>query len=318
MAVVRTLKGGVWPVMITPFTADKQIDWECVDRLTDWYIEYGSAGLFAVCQSSEMYTLSEQERLQLAERVVRRAKGRVPVVASGTFGTTIDEHAAFIKKMVNTGVAAVVWLVNHIAKKEESDKKWKSNAEKLLEKTGDIPLGLYECPTPYHRTLPPSIVGWAALTGRFFFMKQTSFHPEVIKEKIELVHNTPLLLLNADTPTVLESLRMGADGYGSIAANFYPALWVWLCKHFKDQPETAEKLQRIMSVAEGTVRLKYPASAKLFLAMSGMKIGTACRINDYKFLDDEISILRALQEEVLVWHRELGLPPKICLVSYGN
>ncbi|MFN8540870.1 MAG: hypothetical protein U0232_25745 [Thermomicrobiales bacterium] len=44
------------------------------------------AGLFAVAQSSEMFALDDAERLALAGRVVRRASGRVPVIASGTFG----------------------------------------------------------------------------------------------------------------------------------------------------------------------------------------------------------------------------------------
>ena len=60
------LPKGVWPVMLTPFTADGAIDWDGVDVLTDWYIESGVAGLFAVCASSEMYHLTEGERYALA------------------------------------------------------------------------------------------------------------------------------------------------------------------------------------------------------------------------------------------------------------
>ena len=35
--LIRTNTGGSWPVMITPFNEDKSIDWNSLDRLTDWY-----------------------------------------------------------------------------------------------------------------------------------------------------------------------------------------------------------------------------------------------------------------------------------------
>eukprot|EP01049_Picozoa_sp_SAG25_P025075 SAG25_NODE_11694_length_298_cov_0.773869_1_plen_45_part_10 len=44
-------------------------------RAAEWYIASGVAGLFAVCQSSEMYALSEDERLELAGYVAAQAAG---------------------------------------------------------------------------------------------------------------------------------------------------------------------------------------------------------------------------------------------------
>jgi len=41
------------------------------------------AGIFSVCLSSEMFQLSNEERLAIARRVVEKAAGRVPVVAGG-------------------------------------------------------------------------------------------------------------------------------------------------------------------------------------------------------------------------------------------
>ena len=43
---------GVYPVMITPFTADNQVDWEAVDQIVEFYAKLGCDGIFAVCQSS--------------------------------------------------------------------------------------------------------------------------------------------------------------------------------------------------------------------------------------------------------------------------
>ena len=57
---------GVWPVMLTPFTDDNEVDYEALGKLVDWYIENGVAGLFADCQSSEMFYLSLEERIKIA------------------------------------------------------------------------------------------------------------------------------------------------------------------------------------------------------------------------------------------------------------
>ena len=74
---------GVWPTMITPFTEDNKPDFKAIEKLTDWYIEKGCAGIFAVCQSSEMAYLSEQEKLDIAKCVAETVDGRIQVVASG-------------------------------------------------------------------------------------------------------------------------------------------------------------------------------------------------------------------------------------------
>lgn len=46
-------------------------------ELIEWYIASGCTGLFAVCQSSEMYHMSNEDRLALAKHVVDQAAKRV-------------------------------------------------------------------------------------------------------------------------------------------------------------------------------------------------------------------------------------------------
>ena len=70
--------GGVWPVMLAPFTRENKIDYTALGELVDWYIENGSSGLFAVCQSTEMFYLSLEERVGYARFVKEKAADRVP------------------------------------------------------------------------------------------------------------------------------------------------------------------------------------------------------------------------------------------------
>ncbi len=85
--------GGVWPVMLTPFTEEGQVDYPALERLIEWYIDNGVSGLFAVCQSSEMFFLSLEERIKIAGFVKEKAAGRVPVIAgSGSNCTESELH----------------------------------------------------------------------------------------------------------------------------------------------------------------------------------------------------------------------------------
>ena len=70
---------GVWPVMITPWKEDNTPDFKALEALTNWYVEKGCDGIFAVCQSSEMHYLSAQEKLDIARCVSEAAAGRLQI-----------------------------------------------------------------------------------------------------------------------------------------------------------------------------------------------------------------------------------------------
>ena len=60
--------------MITPYKADGGIDFDTAEKYVDWYYENGLDGIFAVCQSSEIFYLSVEERVELNRKVYKRAK----------------------------------------------------------------------------------------------------------------------------------------------------------------------------------------------------------------------------------------------------
>jgi len=303
----RELPDGVWPVMLTPFLGNQAIDWSALDRLVEWYLEAGIAGLFAVCLSSEMYELDPEERFALAERVVRRAAGRVPVIASGTFGDSREEQAAGIRRIADAGVDAVVCLTNAMANQGEAEDAWTAHAAALLDDCGDIPLGLYECPQPYHRVLSAETLRWAAATGRFLFLKETSGRIRLLEDKIAAVRSTPLRVFNADAASLLQSLRLGAAGFCGVSANFVPELWVWLCRHCQDDPAAAEQLQSFLEEAESLLTRHYPASAKYFVRQRGIPIQPVCRMACTEPTAGDLQDLDAVRDRADAWYRELGI-----------
>ncbi|MES1223116.1 MAG: dihydrodipicolinate synthase family protein, partial [Bacteroidota bacterium] len=172
------------PVMITPFNLKAKVDLQAVSHLIDFYLAAGVKGFFANCLSSEMYSISEDERLELTAHIVRYVNGRVPVVATGSFGLTIDDKAEFSKKIYDTGISAVILITGHYANVDDGDDVLLRNFDKMCKLTGNIPLGLYECPAPYKRILTTEVFKTLLATDRFIYHKDTSIDLDKVKAKL--------------------------------------------------------------------------------------------------------------------------------------
>ena len=276
----KQLTGGLWPVMLTPFKDNNELDVKGLQRLTDFYIHTGADGLFANCLSSEMFQLTDDERLTIIKTVTKQAEGSVPVIATGSFSQNTDKNVEFIKKVYDTGVKAVVISTSQLTDASAGEEAFREKLEMILARTEDIPLGVYECPVPYKRLLSPSLMKWMAETGRFLYHKDTSCDMDDITQKLAAVKGSTLGLYNANVPTALESLQKGAVGLSPIGANFIPELYSFLLKNYQDPDKKQEvrKVNTLLSVIDPLIHLHYPLSAKLFLQKRGLEIGLTSRI----------------------------------------
>ncbi|MBQ7821961.1 MAG: dihydrodipicolinate synthase family protein [Clostridia bacterium] len=91
---------GAYPTMITPYTDDGKVDYETARKYVRWYYENGCDGIFAVCQSSEIFYLSLEERVKLNKSVYDEVNKlsenggrRMTVVSSGHVSDTLEEQA---------------------------------------------------------------------------------------------------------------------------------------------------------------------------------------------------------------------------------
>ena len=97
----ETNRPGLWPVMLTPFTDEGEVDYSSLERLIDWYEKGGATGLFADCQSSEIFFLSLKERAEIARFVVSHA--HVPVIASGHVSEGFSDQLEELKLIASSG-----------------------------------------------------------------------------------------------------------------------------------------------------------------------------------------------------------------------
>ena len=81
--MIKNIPNGVYPTMVTPFTDDNKIDYNGVLQIMEWYSQNGVDGIFAICQSSEIFFLSFEERLELLRFIMKNKPAEMSVVASG-------------------------------------------------------------------------------------------------------------------------------------------------------------------------------------------------------------------------------------------
>lgn len=273
---------GYIPVMLTPFTESGSVDFGGLTKLTELYLQAGAAGLFANCQSSEMFNLSEEEQLAVTKQVLQVADGAVPVVATGTFGGPVEKQADFVKRMYETGVDAVIVITNMLAGESESADVFDERFGQLLDATPGIPLGFYECPEPFKRVLTAEQLKRFVSTGRVIYHKDTCLDIEQIRAKLDATKAVSKFgLYDAYMVHAVESLKAGSAGLSCIQGNYYPELVVWLCNHFDDD-ELADQVERVRQFfveRMDVMHAVYPIVAKYFLQKRGLPISTFTRKN---------------------------------------
>lgn len=310
----RIYNNGAYPTMITPYNKDGSIDYETAKKYVRFYHERGCTGIFAVCQSSEIFYLSEDERVKLNKTVydevlaIEKEGGRrMTVVSSGHVSDSLDDQARELCRVADSGTDALILITNRLDINNEGDDVWIKNAEYLLDRLPkDVGLGLYECPHPYKRLLTPKILKWCLEKGRFYFIKDTCCDAAVIKERLEILKGSELRLFNANCQTILSTLRDGGAGYCGIMCNYHPELYVWLCENYNKQPEKAELLQSFISTSGFTeVGLPYPLTAKYHMCLEGIPTENIARNRRSEELTDYVRDCTAYMRELAKYFEKL-------------
>ena len=301
------------PVMITPFNLKAKVDLEVVSVLVDFYLAAGVKGFFANCLSSEMFSITEDERLELTQHIVNYVNGKVPIVATGSFGLAIEDEAEFTKRIYDTGVDAVIMITGHFAKIDEVDEVLLRNFDNMFQLTGNIPLGIYECPAPYKRIINADVFKELLSANRMIYHKDTSIDPQKVKAKLDVLKETgsDLEFYDAHTPNAHFSLLNGAKGMSSISGNFYPEIMVWMTENANDPAKQEEVawLQSELTRVDPLIHIAYPMSSKYFLQKRGLPVRTISRATALQLTPEQKKTLDEIHDSFLSWCERLDIKP---------
>lgn len=98
---------GIVPPTTTPLTEDDAIDREGVARLMDWFVDAGSAAIFAIGSSGEGPSLTREMRFEMVDACADALGGRIPLLA-GVSSPSYNESVLQAERVAELGADAIV------------------------------------------------------------------------------------------------------------------------------------------------------------------------------------------------------------------
>ena len=216
---------GLGVALITPFKNDGSMDEGSFERFVDWQIEEGVDFLVPCGTTGENPALSYEEHLRIIELTVKRANGRVPVLA-GAGSNSTPKAVDFARASLDLGADGILTITPYYNKPTPDGlmRHFEAQAEAVDAVISGFPMILYNVPgrTGCNMTAEttlrlarqiPNVVG----------VKEASANMD---QMMSIVKDRPegFLLISGDDAWTLPLIAFGGDGLISVAGNEVPRL----------------------------------------------------------------------------------------------
>ena len=216
---------GVVPPVVTPLTADFQVDYPSFTRVLEHLIDGGVHGLFVLGSTSEVVFHDEATRRKILEHAVKVANGRVPVLA-GVIDPTTDRVIGHARVAQSVGVAAVVVTAPFYARTSQPEIV---DHFRYIREAIDVPVIAYDIPVCVHVKLDRTSVVTLAREGTIAGLKDSSGDDGNFRFALMDLADRPEFAMMTGSEIVCDSvLAAGAHGIVPGLANVDPHGYVRL------------------------------------------------------------------------------------------
>ena len=234
---------GSIPALVTPFQRGGALDLVAFEELVDWQLQQGSDGLVIGGSTGESGALDESELAALLVVGLRRASGRVPVIA-GTGGAATDKALRLVRLAAAVGANAALAVTPFYSRPTQAGMVAHFRA---LADNGGLPVILYNVPGRTGVDLLPDSVAQLASHSRVIGIKEAVVDPRRMTALLSL-RTQQFAVLSGDDPTALRALTAGADGLVSVVANLVPRLTSELCRAVRNgQMQAAQEIDAMLA-----------------------------------------------------------------------
>ena len=204
--------------LVTPFTEEKDVNYEELGRLIEFQLENGTDAIIICGTTGEPVTMTEEERLSVISYTIEKVKNRIPVIA-GTGGNCTEQVIAFSKKAEVVGADGLLVVTPYYNKATQNGlyEHYKAIASAV-----EIPIILYNVPS---RTGVNILPDTAARLGRevenIVALKEASGNISQIAEVIQKAEGA-LEIYSGNDDQIVPILALGGIGVISVLANVVP------------------------------------------------------------------------------------------------
>lgn len=207
---------GVGVALVTPFNADKTIDFESLKKLVELQIKGGTDYLVVQGTTGESPVLSQEEKQLVLETVIKQNNGRLKVVY-GVGGNNTVEVGKLFKKIPN-GVDGILSVSPYYNKPSQ---KGIIEHFKYISSCTELPIILYNVPGRTSSNMSADTTLELAKMKNIVAVKEASGNMEQIMDLLRLKPEG-FGIISGDDPLTFPMLTMGAEGVISVVANAYP------------------------------------------------------------------------------------------------
>ncbi|MCX7521299.1 4-hydroxy-tetrahydrodipicolinate synthase [Microbacterium sp. STN6] len=259
MSTIENPFGQVLVALVTPFTAEGEVDWPAVEKHMDDVINDGADGIVISGTTGETSTLTDAEKIRLVEVGKQVAGGRARIITGG--GSNETAHAMQLaRQSEKAGADGNLVVTPYYNKPTQAGLL---THFRMIADATDLPVILYDIP------------GRTGVPIAYETILRAAKHPNIVAIKdakgdfsqvSRVLNHTDLLYFSGDDTNVLPHLSIGATGLigvtNNIAARPYRTmidavnagdLATATAAHKKLEP----LVRAVMTHVPGTVAAKY-------------------------------------------------------------
>jgi 4-hydroxy-tetrahydrodipicolinate synthase len=264
---------GAGVAIVTPFRSDGTLDEATFERLVDWQITEGTDFIVPCGTTGENPALTHEEQLRVIELTVKRAGGRVAVLA-GAGGNSTPKAVDLATAALDLGADGILTITPYYNKPTPDGllRHFGAQAEAVEKRRAGFPMILYNVPgrTGINMTAATTL-RMAKEIPNVIGVKEASANMEQI---LTILRDRPrgFLVLSGDDAWTLPLIAAGADGLISVAANEIPKLMKEMVLNaLQGKFEAARKVhERILPLMTGNFIESNPIPVKTAMKMMGL------------------------------------------------
>ncbi len=258
---------GVFPALLTPFTADDKLDLDMFEKNLVAQLEAGVNGIIIGGSLGEASTISEKEKEELVEFSVEYLNGKIPVILNIAESTTKDaiQQAANARKW---GVDGIMLLP---PMRYKTDDRETIAYFKAVAKSTELPIMIYNNPPDYKIDTRPDMFDELVECKNITALKESSRDVTNLTRMKNRFGDRFKILCGVDT-LAMEELCLGADGWVAGLVCAFPKETVTIYNLVKaGKIEEAAKIYRwFMPLLELDIHPKLVQYIKLAATQTGI------------------------------------------------
>ncbi len=263
------LKGSM-VALITPFKRGGEVDWETLEYLIDFHLENKTDVIVPCGTTGESPTLSYEEHVKVIEFVVKKVRGRVPVLA-GTGTNSTHETIYFTNEAKRVGADAALVIAPYYNK--PTQRGLVEHFTAVSRESGGFPIVAYNVPG---RTViniePMTLAEIVKKNPNVIGVKEASGNIKQCMDILEFVDKPNFLLISGDDGINLPILKIGGVGAISVTANLVPKdMSDMINSYLKGDYKKAEELDRKLQILNRVLFLETnPIPIKKAMELAGI------------------------------------------------